>query len=401
MIPGFVRDIYYLLAFTLVILGCRGRNTAENTEADTGFSADTSFVPAIEDTLQNAAINKEPIKFYGDTVWVNPYGTQIWADTIRREAYTALITVSVDTTDFIIDTVRSLKGNRIVIGYNHYYSLVFLKKNKPWFQLSFDKKKDLKGILEGTDSWLESNLDVFRNLVYNKKYEKFIIEFDINPRYNYGSVFYIVFDCKGNIEYIGTSSNWGGGGPDGDSFLTDNGEMYITCFELYNFSKKASVSIPEYTLLSDALSNIGLSGPSYKQVHAVRDLKKSTFLVVFNQYRGKPEYNAVIMNTDTTILDRFRYKGLMEDMDAVMLFYPDSKHSRYFVNDTEREVLVCIEMSDSLLVRQIPVATMKQLPEDSVLSGDYQPIDFETFGSNMFYISNLDSIVFYSENKLE
>jgi hypothetical protein len=401
MIPRIEWVISFFFLTYFLLTGCRRGRVDERQDIDNGFTIDSAISPVVSDTLSVIDILKGKMAFYGDTVWINPYGSQEWHSTITEKEYSATFSVKVDTTDYIIDTVTSKKGDRIVIGYNHSYNIKFNKGNKPWFTVSFDKKNDLKQVLQGTDYWLESNLDVFQNLVYNHKYKMFIVEYDINPRYNFGSIFYIVFNTDGAIQYVGVSSTWGGGGPDGESFLTQNEEMYITCFELYNFSKMTSISIPEYTIYSDVLKELVTSEISYKQVHAIRDLSDNVFLVVFTQKNGNPEYNALILNTDSIILDRFQYKGLMEEMDALFLFCPDTDKYRYFIYDTDREVLICIENQDSLVVKQIAESAMRELPEDTVLSENYSLLDFESFGSKIFYISDTDSAMFYSGGSIE
>lgn len=389
--------MFLLFSLSLILTGCRRRSTDNpQKETDTIISAD-SIVPQISnDTLIEEFIPEEELfDIYGDTVWINPYGSQRWFDTITGENYEAILTVEVDTTDFIVDTVRSVKGNRIVIGYNHNYKLSFNKNNNHWFSLSFDKKNDLKNILRNTDYWLESNLDVFRNLVYNRKYNLFIIEFDINPRYNYGTVYYVIFNTEGQIWHVGASSTWGGSGPDGESFLTENDEYYVTCMELYNFKGMTSVSISDYTLSADVLNNLGPENISYNQVHAIRNLSGNIFLVVFNLENKKPEYNAVLLSTDSIILDRFSYKGIMEDMDAVFLYHTDSLLKQHFIHDMEREVLIYIDIQDSVHLRQIAESEMLKLSEDSLLSEGFIPINFESFGSKTFYVLPQDSLVFY------
>jgi hypothetical protein len=396
-------DLCIYAAFLMYILlsGCRGGNSYQNQEVDTANASNTVISVLKNDTIVSNLTVEKQVTIYGDTVWVNPYGSQEWIDTTTDKTYSALVSVAVDTTDFIIDTVKSRKGDRIVIGYNHIYKLEFARDNKSWFTVSFDKKNDLEKVLGETDYWLESNLDVFQNLVYNKTYDLFIIEYDINPRYNFGTVYYIVFDTEGEIQYVGTSGNWGGGGPDWDSFLTYDDEMYVTSYELYSFSKRTSFSIADYTKYADILKELQSTAIAYKQVHAVRDLLENVFLVVYEQSNGNPEYNALILNTDSSILDRFRYNGLMEDADALLLFFPDTVNSRYFVHDTEREVLVCIETRDSLDIKEISESVMKELPDDTLLSDNYIPIDFESFGSKIFYVSSTDSVMFYNGGIIE
>lgn len=379
----------------ILFQGCKGRINDKSRNAPSYISPDTQSYQIISDTLQHKDFTEKDTVFYGDTVWINPYGSQEWLDTISTDDYVVTISVKVDTADYIIDTVKTVKGNRIVIGYNHNYSLQFFRKSKPWFTLLLDKKNGMKNVLRNTDYWLESNLDVFQNLLYNEKYNMFIIEFDINPRYNYGSVFYIVFDTKGIVQYIGNASSWGGGGPDGKSFLTQNGEMYVTCYEIFNFSKMTPESIAQYAIESDVLHEIEFSGTDYRQVHAVRDLTDNNFLVVFLKNKNQPQFNAVILNTDSIILDRFSYEGIMEEMDALLLFYEDTLNNCYYIHDATRNVLVSLETKDSVSIKQIPESVMKNLPEDSIIPESYYPVDFESFGSKIFYVSKTDSCVFY------
>lgn len=389
--------LYIIATCLLYILfqGCKGRKNNNSQNAPSFNTTDTQSYRSISDTLQNKGIIKKDTVFYGDTVWINPYGSQEWLDTISTDDYVVTVSVKVDTTDYIIDTVKTAKGNRIVIGYNHNYMLQFFRKSKPWFTLLLDKKNGMENVLRNTDYWLESNLDVFQNLVYNEKYHMFIIEFDINPRYNYGSVYYIVFDTKGIVQHIGNASSWGGGGPDGKSFLTQNGKMYVTCHEIFNFSKMTSESIAQYAIDSDVLHEIELSGTDYKQVHAIRDLSDNIFLVIFHKNKNQPQFNAIILNTDSIILDRFSYEGIMEEMDALLLFYEDTSNNRYYIHDVARDVLVSLETQDSVSIKQIPESAMKYLPEDSLIPESYYAIVFESFGSKIFYVSKTNSCVFY------
>jgi hypothetical protein len=159
----------------------------------------------------------------------------------------------------------------------------------------------------------------------------------------------------------------------------------------------APMSIIQYTIDSDLLHEIELSGAGYKQVHAVRDLSENNFLIVYDRLKNNPRFNAVIQNTDSLILDRFSYEGIMEETDAIFLFHKDTINNRYFVHDASRNVLVIINTKDSISLKQIPESLMTNLPEDTIISEDFYAIDFEPFGSKIFYISASDSNVFYSK----
>ena len=344
----------------------------------------------IVETIVTKAAPAKKTEIYGDTVWVYPYGTKSWQDSLISDKYSVRLKVWVDTTDYIIDTVRSKKGARLVIGYNHYYSLVFTKKGKPWFTVKFNKREDLAALIEGTEVWIESNLNVFKDLVYNEKYDKFVVEFDINPQYNFGAIFYLVVNTSGEIDYIGTSSSWGGGGPDGSSFLTDNRELYVTCFEIYSFAANLSVTVGDYAV--QALKKYGESQLySYDQLHALRYLGNNFFLTIFNRHRNMPEKNALILNSDTTLMARFRYYGLMEEMDALLMYTSLSVTRQKFLYDTDREMLICINPADSVTVKEFPVNEMLNYNSDTLKLSDSLMLDFEAFSSYRFYFDTTNN----------
>jgi hypothetical protein len=283
----------------------------------------------------------KPDSIVGDTVWLKSYSNITWSDSIIKPEYSAFYTVRVDTNDYIIDTVRSTKGSRIVIGFNHYYDIKFTKAGNQWFTISLNKKQDFAQLLEGTDSWLESNLNVFGRLHYNRRYHQFVLEYNINSRSNFGSLYFIVYDIKDGLKYIGTANSWGGEGPDGEPFLTENGELFVTCSEIFNFNLSASMTLGQYVSLAENKLNKNISS-ELVQIHGLRNLGHDNFLAVFNRFHGEPVHNAFILSTDTSILSEFSYFGIIEEMDAILLYTDDNKLNRSFLYDTEREKLICI-----------------------------------------------------------
>jgi hypothetical protein len=345
-------------------------------------------------------VKEIPDSIYSDTIRVNHYRNYIWTDSVITNEYKALFVVKVDTCDLIIDTVKSLKGSRITIGYNHYYSLIFSKKNKPWFTISFNKKKDLESLIGGTDYWLESNLDVFRRLLFNEKCQKFIIEFDINPQYNFGSVYYFVFDTQGKIEYTGTARSWGGGNPDGTPFITEDYTSYVTCYEIYNFKTNTAMALSDFATNAD-LKTFGMATSNYKWLHGLRNLSKNNFLAVFNRNNNNPDYNALIINTDTLIINRFRYYGLMEEMNAEFLFRYDTLQKIFYIYDTDREELISISEKDPSIIKEYDVNTMVKVNGDTMAASKYTVIDFEIFGNYRFYKMQNDTSFYCDIDKLE
>lgn len=395
-------SFFYLLTWLLVICACKSKpemsRKVENTK-----SVDT-FVAS--ETKKNVVTNKSnpekevPDSIYSDTIRVNHYENDIWTDSVITEEYKALFIVKVDTTDLIIDTVKSLKGSRITIGYNHYYSLIFSRKNKPWFTISFNKKEDLGSLIGDTEYWLESNLDVFHRLVYNEKYQKFIIEFDINPRYNIGSVYYFVFDTQGKIDYTGTARSWGGGNPDGDPFITDDLTSYVTCYEVFNFKTNTAMALSDFAANAE-LKTFGVVTSPYEGLHALRNLSKNNILTVFNRSDNNPDLNALIINTDTAVVKRFRYYGLMEEMNAEFLFRYDTLQKKFYIYDTDREVLIGINEKDPSNIKEYDVKTMVKVNGDSMSGSKYDIISFEIFGNYRFYRSENDTSFYCDIDKLE
>ena len=395
-----MKVLYYggvIIFLCFLFASCRRKETS-------GFQAkEIDTLPPVqpsESTRSTSSPTKEIKKeIYGDTVWVYPYGNQVWYDTLSYKNYTAYVSVWVDATDYLIDTVRSAKGNRIVIGYNHYYSLDFRKDGKQWFFLNFNKREDLHSLLYGTDLWRESNLNTISNIVYNEKFESIIVEMSLNSGDEFNNMFYMVSNTEGKIKYLGTISSWGGGGPDGSPFLTKDGRMYVTCNEIYNFMTGTAISLTEYASIARLLSGNN-NTTEYIQIHALRNLKYNNFLVVFNRFHHKPKFNALILNTDSLIVGQFGYYGLVEDIDAVLLYEEISKINKAFLYDTEREVLISITEDSIPKIQEKELYEMTEIQKNEVLSADYQFINFGFYASYEFYFSPNDTTVYFSEEEL-
>jgi hypothetical protein len=391
-----------LLGFVVILFACKSNpgstgKIEETRKIDTFSQPKETFSKKRPKNNSGQTISDS---IYGDTIWIYPYRMNYWTDTVTTEDYQAVFTVRVDTTDYIIDTIESPKGSRIAVGYNHYYTLTFSKKNKPWFTVSFNKKKDIESLIGGTDFWLESNLDVFRRLVYNEKYKKFVVEFDINPLNNFGSVYYFVFDTQGKIDYTGTAYTWGGSDPDGISFLTGDNKAYVTCYEIYVFESNTSVAISDFASMAD-FKTFGIMKSDYRWLHGLRNLSNNSFLAVFNRNDFYPEYNALIMNTDTIIINRFKYYGLMEDMDAILLFKYDALLRRFYLYDTDREKLICINETDMSEIKEFDVNKMFVVDGDTMSSEKYVALDFEVFGTYRFYTTQNDTLFYCDIDTLE
>ncbi len=391
-----MKFIYYAIYTTFLFLSlvsCRKKIPIDSSTVITDSIA-------ISDVSKNSIAEKIHIEslqeiIYGDTVWVYPFGNQVWCDTLTNEGIEVYITTWVDTTDYLIDTVKSAKGNRIVIGFNHNYSLEFRKDEQFWFNLNFNKKKDLSSILYGTDLWRESNLNIVNNVIYNKKAKCVIIEMSFNSNDQFNSMFYMVAGDNGLIQHLGTISSWGGGGPDGTPFLTDDGKMYITCNEVYNFISGTAINLTEYASIAQIISGVK-NTTEYIQIHALRYLANNNFLVVFNRFHNKPRFNALILNTDSLLIDQFGYYGLVEDIDAILLFEGIDKLNKWFLYDTEREVLISIQNDTLPSVEETGLYEMIELGKYIKLSPDFNSLNFGFYSTYEFYMSPGDSTVYYS-----
>jgi hypothetical protein len=336
----------------------------------------------------------------GDTLWMNDYTGYSLYDTLISADITACIEIRVDTNDYIIDTIRTAVGNRLAVGYNHIYSIDFNKERKPWFRLVINKKKDLAGILDVTDTWLESNLDIIRRIFYNSKYDRVIVELNINNHTDFGLLYYLIADTKGVIKYIGTANTWGGESPDGESFLTQNNEMFVTCSEIYNFRKAGAMSLSEYASMA-GFRSMKDTLPQFIPVHGLRDLTNNHILAIFNRSHNEPVFNAFILTTDTTVISRFSYYGIIEEMEAVLLYAVDPRLHRSFLYDTDREKLICINNSVNPKVRELGIKNMKAFPTDSSMEQNLTQLDFNLYGSYDFYISSADSAIYYRKDKFK
>jgi hypothetical protein len=363
---------------------------------------ETNLIPEPPENIKEFSVTDTELHdtIIGDTIWVHPYTKNLWTDTIEAKGYKAIFSVRVDTNDFIIDTVETSQGGRIAVGYNHLYKMEFFHKNKSWFSVEFNKKDQLEQLIGGTDFWLQSNLDVFHRLVYNKDFGKFIVEFNINPSYNYGSDYYFVFDTLGNINYTGTIGSWGGGNTDGVPFLTTDGMDYITCFEIFNFKRDTAVSISEFSSLAE-IKTSGKSASVFQWLYATRDLTKNNFLLIYNREGNDPEYNALILSTDTVVVGKFKYYGLLGEMDAMLLYKYVEKLKKYFLYDTERGKLICINEANPGIIKEISLESMYEVDGDTMSLTKFTLIDFDTFGSYRFYKAQNDTNYYFDIEKFE
>ena len=396
------QTIQLLLGIILlsVLSGCRHAATERN---ETQLTDSLTLPPetTIVNTISHVKRQKpKPINdsVIGDTIWMNSYAGYSLHDTIISADFTSIIAVHVDSNDYIIDTVRSTLGNRLAVGYNHIYTIDFNKDQKPWFRLVINKKKDLDKILDVTDTWLESNLDIIRKITYNSKYDRVIVELNINNHTDFGLLYYLIADTKGVIKYIGTANTWGGESPDGESFLTQNSEMFVTCSEIYNFKKAGAMSLSEYASMAEFRS-MKDTIPRFVPIHGLRDLTNNHILAIFNRSHNEPVYNAFILTTDTTVISRFSYYGIIEEMEAVLLYAVDPRLQRSFLYDTNRERLICINNSLKPKVRELGIKNMKAYPADSSLENKLTQLDFNLYGSYDFYVSSADSTIYYRKDK--
>ena len=236
------------------------------------------------------------------------------------------------------------------------------------------------------------------DIFFNEKFENIVVELSINSGDEFNNMFYLVSNTEGKIVHLGTISSWGGGGPDGSPFLTDDCKMYITCNEVYNFVSGTAINLSEYVAISQMITG-KYNTSEYEQIHGLRYLSNNNFLVVFNRYHNKPRYNALILNTDSLIVGRFGYYGMVEDIDAVLLYERIKRLKKVFLYDSERETLISITQDSIPVIRETPLYEMVELKKDTNLMTDYSPLSFGFYGSYEFYISNSDSTIYYSSGK--
>jgi hypothetical protein len=383
------------VVMVMALFGCRSTGIRESAgrkplKYDTVKSKQDSLISETGSIRKNPAV----VKIYGDTVRVRSYASIVWYDSVRLGHITVYCSSWVDTTDYIVDTVISTKGNRIVIGYNHYYNLFFRKDGNFLFSVNFNKKDDLKNILQETDFWLESNIDVFRNIFYNETFDKYVIDYHVNPRYSYGAVYYIVINSTGGIDYIGEAGTWGGGDPDGTPFMTGNDKLFVTASELYDFANQCSVDVSDFPFRQHSARRNGYH--DLTDLHAYKPLTDSTVLLIFNRSDITPEYNAFVINSDTTILEEFKYYGIMEEMEAVLFFEYNDSLNAYFLYDTDRKTLIRLPDSGDFHISEYSIKDMRSIDSDTMPDqDDLSRISFETVGTYTFFIGSNDSNIYY------
>lgn len=140
----FRHSFSYLFYCFLIVCACKGK-PAKNMKVEDDKERDTSVSLVIEKRIKHDSnihykVKSDTICY--DTVRAYHYKANSWTDSVITDNYKAIYTVKVDTADPIIDTVKSLNCTRIMIGYNHLYSIDFSKNEKSWFNVSFNKKRN-------------------------------------------------------------------------------------------------------------------------------------------------------------------------------------------------------------------------------------------------------------------
>jgi hypothetical protein len=385
------------LIFTFIIYGCKSKPeiSGSDTVLDSLISPDSLLLESNNTHIAKTSLL--PNEISADTIWLKSYPTLFFLDTIVKPDYSVNIQVRVDTNDYIIDTINSMKGVRIVIGYNHLYQLEFIRNEKFWFTQNFSKKADLAVLLDGTDLWLESNLNLFENLHVNNTYAQVVMEMNISSPSSFGLLFYFILSPEDGIIHRGAANSWGGGTPDGTPFITSNEELYVNCSEVYNFRTSSATSLSEYVSLSVLrTSHIVLS--ELIQIHALRNLSNNCFLVIFNRFHDEPVYNAFVLSTDSMLLSRFSYYGIIEEMEAILLYSEVDELNRSFLYDIGRERLICITHSKNPKVYELSTKDMLKYNSDSTFE-NFELLDFNLYGSYEFYFSPTDTTIYYRDDK--
>jgi hypothetical protein len=353
---------------------------------------DSLVLSSIEDSLASI-IKKENLKIK----YIHPYRKLKHTRDFSRGKFHVTVKTKVDKSDYIINLVENQNSKIAVVGYNHIYDFSIKPAfNKKELNFKIDKKRDLSYLFKKSPGWIESNLDVWSLITLKPKIGVTIFEYNVNPRYNYGSSFYFVFDSTGNIKKQGYNLSWGGGGADGSMHV--RGDYLITCNEIYNieedtvlqYTKSPDISCRNFSKLSKEEKN-----KHYKKMrstHAMRILNDSAFLVIFNRPGDILKKNGIIYSYKLEKLKKFKYYGLRSEMDAKLLVNEDYSKNKLVLHDYERGTLLFIQKSQPYSITEIDTSEMQELDREKISSmgeliikGGFPEFEFRKNGEGNFF----------------
>jgi hypothetical protein len=101
-------------------------------------------------------------------------------------------------------------------------------------------------------------------------------------------------------------------------------------------------------------------------------------------------------------MGKFKYYGIMDEMDAVLFFeHSDLLHS-YFLYDTDRKTLIRISDSGSFFINEQSIVNLAEIQSDTLPENNYLArLCFEVFGSYKFFFGANDSLMYYEFDKFE
>lgn len=368
-------------------------NTNRNIEMKNPYK-DSLVISSIEDSLRMIVKNEKL-----ELKYIYPYTETKYTEKFNGENYLVIINTIVDTSDYIVKIVQNQNCKYVIVGYNHIYDFEIKSKNGlKDLKFRINKKKDLKYLFEKSDVWLESNLDVWSLISLKPELGISIFEYNINPRYNYGESFYFVFDSIGSIKRQGYNLSWGGEGPDGEMKVIGN--FLVTCNEVYDllnnvvlkYTKNSDISCSEFSKLPDEKKNNYYS--KMRSTHAMRVLNDSAFLVIFNRPGEVLLENGLVYSFTLKELKRFKYYGLMGEMDATLLINEKYSDDTLVLYDYKRATLLFINKNAPYNITEIDTSKMQRVEANKfnsdckvILKLDYPSFEFRKDSKGQIYFT--------------
>lgn len=340
---------------------------------------DSLVLTSIHDSIANIITN-ENLKIS----YIHGYNPDSYRKDYKGK-YAGYVSAKVDTSDYIVKILEGQTGKYVVIGYNHTYDFYFKNgfDGKP-INFQVDKKRDLSFLLEGLDYWIESNLDVWSLITISAKKKVIIFEYNINPRYNYGDSYYLVFDSIGQIKNCGYNLSWGGDGADGNLGIV--GDFLLTCNEIYDINKD---KVLKYTKLPTSCRDTKNMTEKEKEeylgsirtTHGMRVIDDSTFIVIYNRPGGYLDLNGFIYTTKLDIVGKFRYHGLAGEMDAKLLVNEKYSKDSIVFFDYIRKSLILISKQPPYGIYEIESSKIVKADKESINNLDIEIVknDFPEF----------------------
>lgn len=247
---------------------------------------------------------------------------------IGAETYTLILKAEIDTLQECSYTeVYSKEGKNykdIYFGYEAIYTVELHDSKDNEIFKTYINKENFKGLFDGMILTV-SDASLPQYLGYQRKFNSFLFTvYFYKPESDVGDQCFFMIDRNGEVKHLFWTNYLGGPNCNGDVNVSEDGLTILTCTKIIRYDGKA----------------IDISAKKLMQVstHIIND---SCMLVIQEHNDTTNRNNAILMNAEGNVLQKFTYKGYYSELEYYTPIYFDSlTHHVYLLDETAENVRI-------------------------------------------------------------